>query len=247
MSAPEHPTDSRPESSGSDVTITLLFPTLNEVGGLKLVLPQLDRSLFDDIVVIDGGSMDGTVEYARSQGLRVEPQERPGLAEGVFDAVNKLNTTHVIEFSPDGNCLVEKLPELVAMLKENYDLVTVSRYLPPAKSADDGFLTAIGNWGFSKIARYLGPFPVTDTLGMYRGFRCSILKNYDFEYYMLGPVLEPQVTAVCNVHKLRMAEIPGDEPIRVGGVSKNFIPYNGTMVLIMFIRMYILKLFKLKI
>jgi glycosyltransferase involved in cell wall biosynthesis len=231
----------------AEITVTLLLPTLNEIEGLKLVVPQLDRDLVDDILVLDGGSTDGTVEYAHEQGLRVERQRRKGLGPGIFDAVYEMKTSHVIEFSPDGNCLVEALPELVARIREGYDMVMVSRYLPPAKSQDDTFLTGIGNFLFTRMFRMLGSFPITDVLGMYRGYRCDIVRNYDFEHYLYGPVLEPLVTAICSVNGLSMMEIPGDEPLRVGDESKMSIPYNGSCILLMFVRLFIRKYLKIKI
>src|SRR5207302_10014948 len=158
----------------------------------------------DQILVVDGGSTDGSVEYARGQGVRVIRQRRPGLEWAVFDAIRELDTEYVIEFSPDGNCPVEILPALVDKLAQGYDLVVVSRYLPPAKSADDNWLTAFGNWMFSRMVRLLGRFPITDALTIYRGFRCDLLKRYDFARYNVGPVFEPLVSALCTLHGLRI-------------------------------------------
>jgi dolichol-phosphate mannosyltransferase len=61
-----------------NITITLLLPTYNEVDGFKEIFPKIDRNLFDDILVVDGGSNDGTVEYAYSQNIRVMSQIRKG-------------------------------------------------------------------------------------------------------------------------------------------------------------------------
>ena len=44
-------------------SITLIIPTINEIEGLKVVFPRIDRSLFDEILVIDANSTDGTIEY----------------------------------------------------------------------------------------------------------------------------------------------------------------------------------------
>ena len=57
-------------------TITLLLPTLNEVVGFKSIFPKINTSLFDEILVMDGGSTDGTIEYAESQSLKVEIQKK---------------------------------------------------------------------------------------------------------------------------------------------------------------------------
>src|SRR5471030_3145120 len=92
-------------------TIALLLPTLNELQGLKATVPHFDRALVDDIIVVDGGSGDGTIEYAMEMGLTVASQLRPGLHAAVYDIACSLHHDYVIEFSPDGNCMVDQLPE----------------------------------------------------------------------------------------------------------------------------------------
>ena len=228
-------------------TIALLLPTLNELQGLKATIPLLDHSLFDQILVVDGGSNDGTVEYALEMGLTVVSQLRPGLQHAIFDIGHVLDHDYVIEFSPDGNCMVEQLPELVAKLNEGYDHVVVSRYLEHATSHDDHLITAFGNWMFSCLMRPLAKFPVTDALNIYRGYRRDILLDPDLEFYLKGPVLEPLITGISALRGLRAAEIPGDEPLRIGGVSKRSIIYNGSLVLLMIVRLYVRKFLGLRL
>lgn len=219
-------------------TVTLLLPTLNEIDGLKRIFPTIDRHLFDDILIVDGGSTDGTVEYAIQNDIRIMTQLGKGLAAGVMNAVETLKTDCVIEFSMDGNCMVEQLPELVHQLKAGYDLVVISRYLPPAKSEDDSFITALGNFMFTRMIRWLGKFPITDALTIYRGFDIRITKYPEFKQCLLGPVFEPLVSAVATARHLSIFEIPGDEPKRIGGESKMSIIYNGSCILLMIIKMY---------
>jgi hypothetical protein len=71
--------------------------------------------------------------------------------------------------------------------------------------------------------------------------------SYDFERYLRGPVFEPLVSAVCNLHGLKMGEIPGDEPHRIGGASKMRVVYNGSCILLMVARMYLRKLLGVRI
>lgn len=235
------------ESKAPRPTIALLLPTLNELQGLRATVPFIDRSLVDDIIVIDGRSTDGTVEYAIEMGLTIVTQLRKGLHFAVFDVARALPHDYVIEFSPDGNCKVEQLPELVAKLHEGFDHVVVSRYLGHARSEDDHVITAIGNWMFSRLMRPLAHFPVTDALNIYRGYRRRITLDPDFEFYLRGPVLEPLVTGMCALRGLRTAEIPGDEPVRIGGVTKRSIIYNGSLVLWMIVRLYSRKFLGLRL
>ncbi len=227
--------------------IALLMPTLNELQGLKATLPAIDRDLVDEIVIVDGGSTDGTVAHAMAEGLTVVSQIRPGLQFAVYDIARALRCDCVIEFSPDGNCPAELLPGIVAKLAQGYDLVVVSRYLDQARSYDDHFVSAFGNWLFTLLMRPLAKFPITDALTMYRGYRRQILLDADFAHYLKGPVLEPLVTGICALKDLKAVEIPGEEPKRIGGVTKRSIVYNGAMVLLMIARLYLRKFLGLRL
>ena len=46
---------------------TLLVMALNEIDGMKAVMPKIDPGWVDQIVVCDGGSTDGTAEWAWDQ------------------------------------------------------------------------------------------------------------------------------------------------------------------------------------
>jgi glycosyltransferase involved in cell wall biosynthesis len=201
----------------------------------------------DEIIVIDGGSTDGTVEYAMEMGLTVVSQLRPGLHYAIFDICHVITQDYVIEFSPDGNCMVDQLPELVNKLREGYDHVVVSRYLGDAVSHDDQLITAFGNWLFTRLMRPLARFPITDALNIYRGYNRKIMLDPDLEFYMKGPVLEPLVCGICALRGLRATEIPGDEPVRIGGFTKRGIFYNGSLCLLMIARLYVRRFLGLRL
>ena len=64
-------------------TTTLLIPTLNEIDGMKVIMPQIERDWVDQILILDGGSKDGTIEYARDNGYEVYVQQKPGNPPGL--------------------------------------------------------------------------------------------------------------------------------------------------------------------
>jgi glycosyltransferase involved in cell wall biosynthesis len=46
---------------------TLIAATLNEIEAVQVVLPPIDKTWVDDIIITDGGSTDGTVEYCQKR------------------------------------------------------------------------------------------------------------------------------------------------------------------------------------
>jgi hypothetical protein len=44
---------------------------------------------------------------------------------------------------------------LIAKMNQGYDMVIASRSLGPARSADDDWLTAFGNWPFTRTVNLL--------------------------------------------------------------------------------------------
>ena len=71
----------------------MLILTLNEIDGIKEILPQIDKSWAEEIVVIDGGSTDGTVEEAKKMGFSVIIQKNPGHGDAIVTGVNATKST----------------------------------------------------------------------------------------------------------------------------------------------------------
>ena len=102
-----------------EIKVTLVIPTLNEIQGLKLVMPRIDKSIFEEIIVIDAQSTDGTVEYIKKfNDIQLVTQLSKGLTAAMVEAIDIVKTEYIIEFSPDNNCTPEELPLIVDKLKE---------------------------------------------------------------------------------------------------------------------------------
>lgn len=222
-------------------TVAIFIPTLNEINGLKSLIPRIERDWYDELIVIDGGSTDGTVEYLRENNIDVRPEERRGVVNAYNQAFRATRSDIFIAIQGDGNCQVELLPDLIREARKGYDIVFVSRYLPPAKSHDDGFITTFGNYAFTQLINLLFRAHYTDTLGGYRAYRRDAVlqmgldvqpdENWLRARYDLLNTWEIGACIRASKLKLRIHEIPGDEPARIGGKSKVSIIWNGLMVL----------------
>lgn len=209
---------------------TLLVMTLNEIDGMKAIMPKVKKSWVDQIIIVDGGSTDGTIEWARANGYEVYIQKQKGFRHAYIEVWPQIIGNIVITFSPDGNSIPEVIPQLVDKMKEGYDMVIASRYLGPAKSEDDDLVTAFGNWLFTKTVNLLHGSHYTDIMVIYRAYRKAIARELDLDRedaYALYEKLfstniswEPLLSVRAAKAKLRVTEIPGDEPERIGGRRK---------------------------
>ena len=148
--------------------VTLLIPTLNEIGGMRQIMRRIKKEWVDEILVVDGGSTDGTVEYAKELNCKIGFQKSKGLRNAYIDVIDEVNSDVVITFSPDGNSIPELIPVLIEEMRKGYDMVIVSRYAKGAKSYDDGLITSIGNRLFTFLINLFYDSNYTDSLVMFR-------------------------------------------------------------------------------
>lgn len=210
--------------------VTLLIPTLNEIDGMKAIMPRINRAWCEQIVILDGGSTDGTIEYAKENGYFVYVQKNKGFRQGYNEVIPYIEGDVVLTFSPDGNSIPELIPLLVEKMKEGYDMVIASRYLKGAESQDDDLVTAFGNWLFTRTINLLHSGHYTDSLGIFRSFKkelISLLELDKDEGYATVEKLfntrvswEPLLSVRAAKCGLKITEIPGDEPARIGGKRK---------------------------
>lgn len=210
-------------------SITILVPTLNEIEGMKVIMPQIRREWYDQILVVDGGSTDGTLEYARAQGYDVVVQRRPGIRHAYIEAFPLIRGDIVVTFSPDGNSLPHLIPQLTSKVQAGYDMVIASRYCRGAQSEDDDVVTAFGNFVFTRLINLLHGSDYTDAMVMFRAYRTRLFSELGLdreEAYapekLLRTVIgvEPLLSIRAAKRRLRVCEIPGDEPRRIGGQRK---------------------------
>ena len=209
---------------------TLLALTLNEIDGVRVILPQISQSWFDQILVVDGGSTDGTIEWCRENGYWVYVQQKKGIRYAYLEVLDIIEGDVVLTISPDGNCAPEVIPRILEKMREGYDLVIGSRYLGDAKSLDDDWVTAFGNWLFTNTVNVLHGGNYTDAMVIYRAFTRDLIYELDLdkeESYRLPERMfktviswEPLMSVRAAKRKKKIGEVAAGEPERIGGERK---------------------------
>jgi len=228
--------------------VTLFMPVLNEIDGMKVILPQIRDEWCDQMLVVDGGSRDGSLEYARERGCETYVQRRPGIRFAYIEAWPLIRGDIVVTFSPDGNCPPEAIPRVAAAVANGSDMVIASRYLDGAKSDDDDVVTRFGNWMFTTLINRLHGGSYTDAMGIFRAYRTELFstlaldreESYAPEKLLATTVgIEPLLSIRGAKKKLRISEIAVPEPARIGGDRKlQIVRWGGAYLLQVFRELY---------
>lgn len=197
---------------------TLLVPTLNEIEAVTKIMPQIDRSWVDEIICVDGGSTDGTIEYFKANGYKVYVQTGKGFGDAMRLGLQHATGDIIVEFLPDGNSIPEAIPLLINKVREGNDLVVASRYCDGARSDDDDFLTAIGNKLFTFVVNLFFRQKFTDVLVGYRAYRKAPALTLNLDTPGLSWPAQTSIRFAKRGYKC--AEIGVIEPPRIGGVRK---------------------------
>lgn len=162
---------------------SVVIPALNErdnlsplLQGLKKVMDGLVPSW--EIIVVDGGSTDGTVELARQMGARVVFQIEPGYGGALKAGFEAVRGQVVVTM--DADCSHD--PDFIKEFWEHQDeadLLIASRYVPGGRaemSALRLFLSRVLNVSFA----WLLALPVKDLSSGFRFYKRSTLERLPF-------------------------------------------------------------------
>jgi len=233
------------------LTATLVVMTLNEIDGMRAIMPRVDRSWVDQILVVDGGSTDGTVEWAREQGYETYVQKRAGFRSAYQEVWPLIRGEVVVYFTPDGNSIPEVIPQLLDKLEEEkLEMVIASRYLGDAISDDDDSVTRFGNWMYRTLSNWFlrprGSARMTDPMVMLRAHRKNLPIQMGLdrpeEFEGLERLFRTRVDWIPLMSfrslkwGIRWGEIPADEPARIGGDRKLKIFQWGAVYLLQLLR-----------
>ncbi len=187
------------------------LPVYNEESHVAHVLEQV-REYSPDVLVIDDGSKDGTArELSRFPWVRVVSHPRNlgyGAAlKSAFDHAARSDFDVLVTIDCDGQHEPRRIPELVAALTDDVDIVSGSRYLKrhPGDSLPPVERRRINVLMTEMLNQRLG-LALTDAFCGFKAYRASILDRFDITEPGYAMPLQVWVQAVAL--GLRIVEFP---------------------------------------
>lgn len=227
-----------PRRRPAQPTVTAVIPTYNEAANLTHLLPELPP-LFE-VIVVDGGSSDGTVETARQvmPTVRALQQTRRGKGNALACGFRAARGDIIVMVDADGSADPAEIERFVAALRAGADFAKGSRRL--GGSNDITRLRGTGNRMLTTFTNVLFGTRYTDLCYGYNAFWRDILPALELpavsptgEHMVWGDGFEIETLLNCRIAKagLIVTEVASFERARVHGVSNLAAHKDGLRVL----------------
>jgi len=223
--------------------ISIVVPALNEALNLSVVLPQLPE--VHEVILVDGGSVDGSVAAARRAlpGIITVRQTRKGKGNALAAGFAQVTGDIVVMFDADGSADPLEIERFVKVLTDGADFAKGSRFIEGGGSADitpirmvgNMFLNAIFNAGFDSSYR--------DLCYGYNAFWADMIPLLDLPDHTLpasadgkmmwGDGFEIETVINCRfaASGAKIVEVPSVEKMRLFGESNLHAVSDGLRVL----------------
>jgi len=218
MAAPEHARVAALAPQGHP-RVAAVIPTFNEEEPIGEVVRAVPRDAVDEVIVVDSGSEDRTVQRARDAGARVIVEPQRGYGRACAAGVRAARDCGVIVFlDGDGSDRPELVPLLLApILSDTHDFVIGSRTRGEREHASMNALQIAAGYGAGALTRVLYGVAYTDMCA-FRAIRREALEKLGMREMTYGWNLEMQMRAARA--GLRVLEVPVAHRRRLGGASK---------------------------
>lgn len=202
--------------------IAFVLLVWNEKEALQQLWSRIPFNDFDEVLVVDAGSTDGTIEFLKSKDANIYFQKKRGRGNAFIEAMTQIRSDKIVFFSSDGNEDPHDIPKITALLEQGYDLVIAGRVIRKGSKTDDSDdplrIRKIGTIVLSVIAHLIWRTGVFDAINGFRGMSKEAMKRMKLD----APHHEIELQSTIRAAKLGLCikEIPTKELKRLGGSRK---------------------------
>jgi Glycosyl transferase family 2 len=220
----------RPRSRTRSAKVSVVIPTLNESRNLPHVLPRIPPCV-EDIVLVDGGSDDGTVDVARElrPDVRIVHEPRPGKGVALQTGLHEARGDIIVTLDADGSTDPAEIPAFLGCLLAGADFAKGSRFVQGGGTSDMEPIRKVGNWVLRLLVRIGFGGRYSDLCYGYNAMWRDVVPviDGDADGFEIETLMNCRVLAAG----LRVAEVPSHERARIHGESHLRTFFDGARVL----------------
>ena len=218
----------------------LVIPVINEGERISILLDRIEliKEKEFDVLIVDGGSTDGSLDKVRDQGVdtlllktgpgKLSAQLRCAYAYGLDKGYKGIVTI-------DGNNKddPEAIPSFIGKLKEGYDFVQASRFLPGGKQVNTPRIREVAiKLIHAPLLSIFSGFHWTDTTQGFRAYSRKMLESEEIDIFrdvFSNYELLAYLSYIAPKKEFKCVEIPtsrvypeGEAPTEISFLRGNF-------------------------
>lgn len=207
---------------------SLIIPTLNEAESILFVLNDFKDEV-DEIIVVDGGSTDGTIEKVAGMkgpcNVKIVQGKFRGYGDAIRNGIKSVEGEIIVLVEGDATFRSRDIHKMYEYIKD-CDMVIGTRTTKQliCQGANMKFLLRLGNVIAGKIIELLwikNEPRFTDVGCTYRVFWKSVYDEIKHNIVSHGPEFSPEMMIEFIKANKRAIEIPVSYYKRIGGASKH--------------------------
>lgn len=199
--------------------VSVVIPALNEAENLPHVLPRIPAWV-DEVILVDGHSIDDTVAVARAllPTVRIVTQQGRGKGAALRSGFAAATGDIIVMLDADGSTDPGEIPAYVGALLCGADFAKGSRFLQGGGTADMPHHRRLGNMAFVYGVRLLFGGRYSDLCYGYNAFWARVvpLLQLDGDGFEIETMMNIRALHVG----LKVAEVPSFEAPRVYGEGR---------------------------
>lgn len=211
--------------------LSIIIPAKNESQGLAEIMPRI-RALFPgaELIVVDDGSCDGTIDVARQYDAKVISHSySKGNGASIKTGARAASGEIMLFMDADGQHRPEDIPDLLSTLGRGFDMAVGAR----TRQSQAGVHRAAANGFYNRLASWMVGHTVADLTS---GFRAVNAKKFKQFLYLLPNGFSYPTTITMSFFRAgySVEYVPIIAPKRIGRSHIRLIRDGARFVLIIF-------------